>query len=116
MNRDMSWFLLGAAALVFSVGARADRVVAVIPPSLPVYERPGAATPVETIRPRGLPWAVLDTKQDFVQVEIDGRKVWLDALDVRLDRKAATSACRQAPVRAAAVAGVSGAAGAAKCP
>lgn len=102
--------LLGACCLGGPGPALAERIIAVQADPLTLYARPDSSTPQRRIAPKDLPWQVVRAEKDFLLVRLDGAEYWIDALDVRVDRRSPSSqagcAGRAPP---AAVAGVPGA-------
>lgn len=62
------------------------QVVAASVKPLPLFHQPGDATPVKTVVPEGLPWPILEEKQDFFRVNVDNRDFWVDSMQVRATR------------------------------
>ena len=50
---------------------------------LPLFDKPGAAKPVKTLVASGFPWTVLEDKEDFYRVQVEGQTYWVDSMDVR---------------------------------
>ena len=46
-------------------------------------DRPGADKPAKTLVASGFPWVVLEDKEDFYRVNVDGKEFWVDSMDVR---------------------------------
>lgn len=62
------------------------QVVAASVKPLPLFHQPGDATPAKTVMPEGLPWTILEEKQDFFRVSVDNRDYWVDSMQVRATR------------------------------
>lgn len=89
--------------------AMSKQVVATSVKPLPLYAQPGDAAPAKTVAPDGMPWAILEEKQDFFRVRIEGSDYWVDSMQVRATR-GANAKCTvlsnpQVPVGATAGAG-----------
>ena len=83
------------------------QVVAASVKPLPLYVQPGDATPAKAIAPEGLPWPILEEKQDFFRVKIEGNDYWVDGMQVRATRgvNAKCTVLSKAPVPVGATAG-----------
>jgi negative regulator of sigma E activity len=62
------------------------QVVAASVKPLPLFNQPGDASPAKTVVPEGLPWPILEEKQDFFRISIDSRDYWVDSMQVRATR------------------------------
>jgi hypothetical protein len=53
---------------------------------LPLFNRPGEATPAKSVTPDNLPWTILEEKQDFYRVRTGDREFWVDSMHVLATR------------------------------
>lgn len=77
------------AALSTGVGAQnapSKQVVAASVKQLPLFAQPGDATPTKTVAPEGMPWPILEEKQDFFRVKVGDHDYWVDSMQVRATR------------------------------
>ena len=83
------------------------QIVAASVKPLPLYAQPGDATPAKTVAPDGLPWPILEEKQDFFRVKSEGSDYWVDGMQVRATRgvNAKCTVLSKAPVPVGATAG-----------
>ena len=107
-------FTAVVACVVVSPGAAAQttaakQITAASVKPLPLYAQPGDATPAKTVAPDGLPWPILEEKQDFFRVKWEGVDYWVDGMQVRAARgvnaKCTVTSKAQVPVGATAGAG-----------
>ena len=73
----------GLAHAAPEASVQAPPIVAAKVNPLPLFDRPGAGKPVKTLVASGFPWAVLEDKEDFYRVKVDGQEFWVDSMDVR---------------------------------
>lgn len=77
-----------AATFCVSAGAQSQelgQVLASKQKTIAVYDVPGGAS-VAKLAAEGLPWVIREEKDDFFLVTLNGRKVWVDSMDVRAAR------------------------------
>lgn len=75
-----AWMAPGALA------AGAQSIVSAKVDPLPLYASPDAAQPASSTHASGLPWAVLDTRNDFYRVKVDGKDYWVDSMTVHVSQ------------------------------
>jgi hypothetical protein len=56
---------------------------------LPLYASPGDAAPAASTAASTLPLDVREVKGDFLRVQVGGRDLWVDSMNVRASRKTA---------------------------
>ena len=66
--------------------AGGKQVVAASVKPLPLFASPGDATPAKSVAPEGLPWPILEEKQEFFRVKVGGGDYWVDRMQVRATR------------------------------
>ena len=66
--------------------AGGKQVVAASVKPLPLFASPGDATPAKSVAPEGLPWPILEEKQEFFRVKVGGGDYWVDSMQVRATR------------------------------
>lgn len=71
---------------VHSQPSGSKQVVAASVKPLPLFNQPGDASPARTVAPEGLPWPILEEKQDFFRISVDNRDYWVDSMQVRATR------------------------------
>jgi hypothetical protein len=76
-----------AAALALSgTAAFADQIVGASLKPLPLYAQPGGGTPTAKSDGQDLPWPVLETREEFYRVKVNGADYWVDSMQVRISR------------------------------
>ena len=81
---------LASLAFASAVHAAEPTALAVVSSKndpLPVFAAPGDANPSGSVAVTGLPWAVKETRSDFLRVNVGGRDVWVDSMMVRASQK-----------------------------
>ena len=73
----------GSAYAQPEAAVQAPPIVAAKVNPLPLFDRPGADKPAKTLVAIGFPWVVLEDKEDFYRVNVDGKEFWVDSMDVR---------------------------------
>ena len=85
--------LIAATAAVLAVSATpavaADQIVGASIKPLPLYVQPGGTTPAAKSDGQGMPWPVLETREEFYRVKVDGGDYWVDSMQVRVSRNSA---------------------------
>lgn len=82
------------AVLLFSLGAlnaqpsnqAPGQVVAATVKPLPLFAHAGDAKPALKVVPEGLPWAILEERDDFLRVRVGENEYWVDSMHVRATR------------------------------
>jgi SH3-like domain-containing protein len=86
---------LGAVASAASALAAGNQsIVSVKVDPLPLYASPAAAQPASSTHASGLPWTVLESRDDFYRVKIDGKDYWIDSMTVHANL-AVKAACER---------------------
>ncbi|MBP3979160.1 MULTISPECIES: hypothetical protein [unclassified Acidovorax] len=93
-SRVLRFAGVSAAAVVFvtaspTVAAQnteGKQITAASVKQLPLFAQPGDATPAKTVTPDGMPWPILEEKQDFFRVKVGGADFWVDSMQVRATR------------------------------
>ncbi len=86
MSKRSVAFAAIAAVLSWHGTAAADQIVAASMKPLPLYAQPGGGTPTAKSDGQGMPWPVLETREDFYKIHVDGATYWVDSMHVRVAR------------------------------
>lgn len=88
MTQPSSLIAAAAAALAFYAAPvfAADQIVSASIKPLPLYAQPGSAAPAAKSDGQGMPWPVLETREEFYRVKVEGGDYWVDSMQVRVSR------------------------------
>ncbi|WP_321879160.1 hypothetical protein [Paraburkholderia bannensis] len=86
---------LGATTMAASVlAAGGQSILSAKVDPLPLYASPAAPQPASSIHASGLPWDVLESRDDFYRVKIGGKDYWVDSMTVHASQ-AVKAACER---------------------
>ncbi|CAB3633093.1 MAG: hypothetical protein J0I68_09665 [Achromobacter sp.] len=77
---------LAALALYGAPALAADQIVGASLKPLPLYAQPGGGTPAAQSDGQGMPWPVLESREEFYRVKVNGADYWVDSMQVRVAR------------------------------
>ncbi|RBL80857.1 hypothetical protein DDE05_48500 [Streptomyces cavourensis] len=89
---QLSSLIAAAAAALAVYGApvfAADQIVSASIKPLPLYAQPGGTTPTAKSDGQGMPWPVLESREEFYRVNVEGGEYWVDSMQVRVSRNSA---------------------------
>lgn len=77
--------LLGGLATYVS----AEQIVSVKTKKLEVFAKPDDDKPLSIVEPVGLPWQIKEERNAYFKVRLNGKDVWIDAMQVTVLRDSA---------------------------
>lgn len=69
--------------------ATADQIVSVKAKKLEVFAKPDDDKPLSIAAPVGLPWQIKEERNAYFKVQLNGKDVWIDAMQVTVLRDSA---------------------------
>jgi hypothetical protein len=109
--------LIAVFLAVLATPSMAQQIVGVKTKKLEVFARPDDDKPLSVIDPMGLPWNIKEERNAFFKVQLNGKDVWVDAMQVTVLRDSADKCPPRAPSQGASpdVVAASPGAGALRC-